>query len=238
MNFLTHLWTVALACFILNASGQSASSGLHLGFNDSPAGEVPAQMTLDNIPPAGAIRVVDIGSDPADPFGGAGNRSLLMDKSDEGVAPIALFRTDSGYSRGEVTFRYYPDMTVSQIPTRAFVHLQGNGEVALMLQFIGGKPSYIGSDDNRARNFDQIGRTTESNEVVLEFDLSKAVFRGTLNGEPLSIKGETEFPLRAVPAEINEISLRVSTNQGPVARAFFDDLTLTGALPGGASAKP
>jgi len=222
----------------LNASGQNASSGLHLSFNDSPAGEVPAQMTQDNTPSADAIRVVDASSDPADPFGGAGNHSLLIDKADEGVAPIAIFRTEGGYDRGLVTFRYYPDMAVSQIPTRAFVHLQGNGEVAVMLQFIGGKPSYIGGDDNRARNFDQIGHTTEGNEVILEFDLGKSVFRGSLNGEPLSIKGETEFPLRTVPTEINEISLRVSTNQGPVARAFFDDITLTEAPAGGASTKP
>lgn len=228
MSLTANLWLAALLCFITPcARSQDALAGLHLPFDDNRVGEAPAQIANDNLALAGAVRVVDADSDPSDPFGGTNNRSLLMDKPDEGTAPVAIFRTEGGYTQGQATIRYYPDMGASKVPTRSFVHLQGNGEIAVIFQIIGGKPSYIGSDDNRARNFDQVGRTTEANDIVLVFDLAKAVFRGSLNGEPLSIKGETEFPLRAVPADINEISLKVSTTKGPAARAFFDDITLT-----------
>ena len=205
-----------------------ADRTLYSDFSDTPTGQSPDGMKpTGGSSPGKNVRVAAGDSIPADPFGPQGNRSLMMEKT-EGEAPIALFQAKQGLRKGDLGLRYFPDASGDfATPSRAFFGLQGQGETALMLQALGGRFFYINEKGN-AMAFDQSLNEREGNAVVISFDLSAGTFTGSLNGTPLTKGDQTAFPLRIVPAQIDEVLLRVSTNGGPVGRAFFDDISLSG----------
>ena len=207
---------------------ETEGKGLNLGFSDAPVGQGPKEMTPGGgASPGENVRIVDKKSLPPDPFGNEENRSLMMEKTGE-EAPVALFQMERGFHKGDLSFRYFSDTSGTfETATRAFCGLQGRGETALMLQSIGTRFYYINGKSN-AEAFDQVLLEREGNLVVISFDLSAGTFTGSLNGEPLTRGDKRTFPLRVIPSEINEVLLRVSTNGGPAARAFFDDITMSG----------
>lgn len=206
-------------------------------FNDSPAGQGPTGLDEEGPGrPEGIVQVVDATSHPADPFGGEGNRSLMIEKDSDRAASVCL-RAEEGFRKGKVSFRFCHDLTGQYPPTRAFVTLQGRGEAAILLQCSAGKLSYI-DGDNRAQIFGQDLSIREANAITVEFDLDAGTFSGSLNGMPLTIGGETKFPVRGTPAEINEVLLRVGTSGGPTGRAFFDDIAFSGEMAATAVAAP
>jgi len=212
---------VALAC-LSHASG----AGLQVTFDDLPAGQPPVELiTGRGIRPVGDLRVVDAASTPADPFGGAANHSLLIDKTTDEV-PTAAFRIDEGVKQGQVSLRFKAESPADpKLAPRAFIALRSNDQTALTLQMSGARFSYLGPKGG-AILFDQKVKMDESNALVLEFDVEAGTFEGSLNGETLTEHGNAHFSLPAKVPEINIISFAVGTKGSSTFRLFVDEIAI------------
>ena len=215
-----------VAAVLLTA--QAARAGeetLVLNFDEAPVGETPPAVQ-DGGASGALVRVVGRNSDPADPFGGETNRSLMIEK-DGLPSPWVILPLDKDWTKGEFSFRFFHDNSGQFAgPVRSFVRLCGNGATVIALQCSPSKLSFIDHEE-KAQLFDQRLSPSKANIIAIRFDLEKGVFRGAINEAPLTIGSVDEFPLRTDPFAVNQVMLRVGTDDGPLGRSFFDDIQFT-----------
>lgn len=215
-----------LLVFVCSATvclGAEYEPVLDLTFNGETAG-IPKLAEMKFETSVGDVRIVEATSEPGDPFGGDGNRSLLIEKTDVESVPVVNFLSPTPVSKGRWKYRIAAQPG-GPANARALASLSYGKEKALTLQCIGARFSALGTGDAPLQ-FDQKIRLDRPNEVVIEFDFVRKVFSGSLNGEVLSIASLKEFPLNADVAAVNSMTFWISTKGGENFRFFFDDVQL------------
>lgn len=192
--------------------------------------------------------VVGESTDPVDPFGGAGNRSLLLEQSNataNGVVGVRWnFPTATpSLSAGVVEFEAYAyhDTTWSSPSGAVYVRSGSNHGVFMIFSATGGGRVSIQSRNDAGSNiqhtFDDVWSLNDAQRVKIEFFQSELpseelVFKVWIN-EQLLTHGTGEnardwFYMRTAGlTALNSVELAHSSTTGKNSRFFINELTVS-----------
>lgn len=211
---------------IICAVGMSRAEDIFVAdFNEEQTGLVPTNLVKSSSMEEEDVKVVDAASEPADVFGGAENRSLMVEKTKAEVVPLVSFNVAGGsdLQKGRWEFRIASEAGLAN--PRALIAVAQGEDKGLTLQFIGHRFSALGSDN--VIQFDQRVEVGKPNDVAIDFDFVAGTFTGTLNGQTLTAGGQSTFPVNNKLGTIDRITMWVSTKGGDNFRFFVDDLKIT-----------
>jgi hypothetical protein len=195
--------SAALVTAALAATASSASAAyLSLDFEGDTPGNTPAGYTFIRQGANNVVRVVDGSSSPADPFGGAGNQSLLLDDNDTTNAAVVTFLgANGGLTSGTFSIQWIlrdggrppvPNDPNAGYDGRLYTNIlvgessTGTDLTSTGMQFYQDETTFgaygVGA-------FEQPALTGLVNTLVVNFDTTTDKFSGTLNGAPLTISG-------------------------------------------------
>lgn len=227
-----------VAAFLCSAVMAHSQVLLDVNFRSDTPGQVPASATSIINASNGRIHVVDAASTPADPFGGAGNRSLMIEKVETGAVPTVRWDF-SQVSDGTVSASIYAPLNSDGFGSSGALYLYNNDTLAIgILWATNGKLSVMTRSS-----------TTNSNEVIamvspllideaadLQITFSEGRFSLSINGQMQeSATGQTQFLLRGNQDTINNIRFAQSSTTTVNSRFFLNSFEVK-AIPEPASA--
>lgn len=247
MNGSVGMWRWALASLLIwcAASGQARATFANgIDFQADTVGGNPGAADYIEETGGSVVEVIGASSTPADPFGGAGNKSLwLQDDSATGSAQAGFRRTtteavgwlglkfnvtqDATYPTPFFQVRLFDDGVTS---------LDGSASTAEMGPWMAFNASLAG-DPIDIRVADTVGgwlildQTLTSNTVhtlVITFNAASDTFTALLDGSPLTDDGgtTTAFPFRTPQSGIDAIEFTAAHYTRTGAQAFVDDIQL------------
>ena len=164
--------------------------------------------------------IVDSGSTPADPFGGAGNQSMVLVGTAAGANPVvqydgdaitgsARFKLDFNNSAGDIYIEIKDSVGTKAISIYAY----STGVIGML----------------GVSNFEETYNMDTNYCLLIDFDVVADTYTATLNGTDLTRKiGEvvhTTHSFRNATADISDVWLE-NYLAGGGSEAFFDDLSV------------
>lgn len=234
MNRLSHnLLSGAFALGLLG--GGTVASAAVWDFQGDTVGSAPTNGVIysDIHTDVTQVEVVDAASTPADPFGGAGNKSLWMEDTGGTNSTLTFGINSPGYTQGILSAKIY----VVDDATNTFQYVdlnggtgaanQGNGDIGPWIQYI--------PDDYGFRAITSAGAVYFSNsfphnavvDLVLHFDTATDTFTGTIDGNTLTDGTNTTFAFFNDLSELTSVRIvhGMSVDR-PTATTFYDNVTL------------
>jgi hypothetical protein len=208
-------------------------------------GQVSATNTLGNsfyrTPTSNTFaEVVDSGSTPADPFGGANNQSLLLQDNDGVYTQIAWQGAAGGLTAGTFTTQFYVANTTGYTTPYGYIIVGANSSTSQGGPFIELAGTTLRFDKAVGGADVILDNTVTENEIhtlVLNFDAVAHTYTGTLDGDPLTYNSGATTTFNFASSSISDVDSVLldggySTQTG--SRIFFDNLSLN-AVPEPAS---
>jgi hypothetical protein len=188
---------------VLAISSMASAAYLTVDFESDTVGSAPASASSVGAPANTEVRVIDSGSTPADPFGGAGNQSLFMRDDSESLNAEATWKgVGPGLTSGTFTIQYLLQdggNTSGGYADNPYMNIRlGDTAGGSTLSGIG---PWIDQNGTSLRNladssiFDQVPLLNAVNTLTLAFDTATDTFTGTLNSAALTTGGS---PLNTV----------------------------------------
>jgi len=253
LNFLASAITVTLALALSTSSG--AITLIDVDFDDDTTGGDPTSTFLqkgtDGSSEVHTIEVVDSASTPADPFGGTGNKSMMVRADSAGTAPNHSYVTwysDTSVTNETVTFSMsiYIDKNASGNFNQVIaVGNSGGGLIAsnqtaldMTIVQTGGGGRFQVYDGNTffSGGIDQTPGGTFGYNTVMELEaelnMVTQTFEMSINGTQLTHSGgDKTFDFRNSIVEIDaaQVFQSAAVNEGQV---FYDNVRLTVPEPG------
>lgn len=231
---------------ILMACPMFGQAVLHVDFLGDQTGQAPSGGIISGAS-AGNRRVVvvDSSSSPVDPFGGSGNKSLLIEQKNGG-APITARWNIPGASltSGKVDFSAFSYVNADEGwgLSRGVFYMydatpdSGNGLAFFMSWAENGRVTVTARDEadsttNTSFRFDNKWKINEENHVSVEFMPEHGVdvpsFRIWLNGELLTYGQQDYLFLRVGTSKVDDVRFAHDNSQGTNSRIFINEFTVS-----------
>lgn len=228
MHFYRSLFSSLL--FAIAVPAPLSAFTLSSDFSKDPAGGAPADATLFELSEGRIIKVVDADTDPEDPFGTEGNKSLLFEKNEEGMGgiPRAVWQELPALGQGKLTFTAW-SMKEAAGPFTApafFALLSEGGRIAINAG-VGGN-SLILMDGTTKVIIRDAWLHNRPNTVEIRFSVQSQTFSIALNGEKMkSEDGKDEFAFQRKISAVSELAFSVADYGNRSTRVFLDKFELT-----------
>lgn len=239
----TWLTLAGLGVWLAGAGPAMATFANYVDFQGDAVGANPSLADYISETGGNVIEVVGSASTPADPFGGAGNKSLwLQDNNDPSDAAVG-FRRTVAEPVGKLSLRLYVVQDVS-FPTpwlelRAFKDgissLDGAAqgvEIGPWMFFSAGSlvsPISIGLfTSGPTLTLDQTLSANTAHMVEISFNTVSDTFTAMLDGSPLTDDGgaTTVFPFYSALPDLNAVAFTAGFSTRVGVRTFVDDISL------------
>jgi hypothetical protein len=239
----------ATAATVFGMSSMASAAYLSFDFQGDTVGAAPSGTSYALAGGTNRLEVVDSASNPADPFGGSGNKSLLLeDNSDPlpgGASAEVRFQGGAGAPTAgtfSTNFYAFDDATYH----RPFLEVKlgtnnvaSGGDIGAWLFFT---DSGTISDFNGGPAFDNVLTLNTINTLTLTFDTVADTYSGTIQqgaGPAVPLTKDsgatTVFSLGTAPSVgIDSVGFGVGWSSNAEDRQFVDNVTIT-AVPEPAS---
>ena len=189
---------LAVAVAVWGMGSVASAAYLSVDFQGDTVGIAPTSASNVSTPGNTEVRVVDIGSIPADPFGGTGNQSAFFRDDSQADAAEATWKGGAGgLTSGTFTIKYivqdggtvsggYADNPYMNIRLGDTAGGSTQSTIGPWIDQNGTTLRFWGPG---ATAFDQTALLGAVNTLVINFDTSTDTFTGTINGNPLTTGG-------------------------------------------------
>jgi MYXO-CTERM domain-containing protein len=233
------------AAGITAMSGVASAAYLSLDFQGDTVGDPPSgTFYLSDSPPTNIVTVVDGSSSPADPFGGAGNKSMLVqDDTNATDTRVSWKGAPGGLVNGVFKTQFYLNSSAGF--TVPYVNIRlgkdglaagGTSEIAawLLLSHPVAPGKFV--IDNSSVPYDILDNAIAFNtihEVEITFDSTSHTFTGKLDGNPLTANSgtKTTWDYYTNMSMIDSVMFNAGSSSTIDNRVFIDNVSLDAPIP-------
>ena len=215
---------------------------LDVNFDLDPVGQAPESAQRSRAPKDTKIQVISPFPDPADPFSGDDNRSLMFDSSEP--LQFCLY-SHKPVSRGKLTIDFYTYANASKgyDPNGSFLKIAlgndangnqtiNNDEAACWIDLRENGRIMIRAADG-LMYADQTYPANQVNSLEINFDASKQEWSAQINGEQISVgKGKIRsFKFKAPTQSLDTLAIFNQGQNNLPSRVFVDNLRIVQITP-------
>lgn len=204
-------------------------------FQSQTPGSAPSGTGISTIIPAGAqVTVLDDETTVTDPFGPTGNHSLMLEKTENGPHPKAIFTFGQSYSAGVLTLDAYsfsnPSLDAPLISITLYNGDAGSSSNIGAWLWLGGTGLTV-QDGATARTAANVWDLNQAGEIKVEF-FTNSTFSVSIDDEMITIGGKTAFSyFRSSVTGADRVQISIGETARTKSRVFVDDLSLSVAIP-------